>query len=66
VIGDLNADLLVVRVLDLLLRRFQRDHIGFFRSGELARVLGAAGLSNPSVRTMWQGGYVLVRAEKAA
>jgi ubiquinone/menaquinone biosynthesis C-methylase UbiE len=66
VIGDPNADLLVVRVLDRLLRRFQRDHVGFFRAGELVRVLGAAGLSNSSVRTLWRGGYALVRAEKPA
>jgi len=64
VIGDLNAERTVIRALDLVLRLLQRSHGRFHRAGDLARGLAGSGFSDPSVRTLWNGGYALVRAQR--
>jgi ubiquinone/menaquinone biosynthesis C-methylase UbiE len=64
VIGDANADRLVVRALDAFLRRFQRSHVRFHRPREIIGLLERAGLTGPGVRTVWRGGYALVSAGK--
>jgi ubiquinone/menaquinone biosynthesis C-methylase UbiE len=64
VIADANADELVVRLLDLLLRVFQRSHAGFRRPSRLAGDLQALRFSDLSVDTIWKGSYAIVRARK--
>jgi ubiquinone/menaquinone biosynthesis C-methylase UbiE len=66
VIADANADMVVVRVLDFLLRRFQASHVGFPRPSRVAAMMTASGLEEPAVTTLWKGGYALVQAEAPA
>jgi ubiquinone/menaquinone biosynthesis C-methylase UbiE len=63
-IADARADHPAVRILDVILRRVQRSHIGFRRFGELEALLEAAGLKDVGSRTMWSGGYMIVIARK--
>jgi ubiquinone/menaquinone biosynthesis C-methylase UbiE len=53
-----------VRILDFMLRRFQRSHVGFYRRAQLEQLLTSAGLRDPTVWTLWKGGYAVVRADK--
>lgn len=53
-----------VRILDFMLRRFQRSHVGFYRRAQLEQLLTSAGLRDPTVGTLWKGGYAVVRADK--
>jgi SAM-dependent methyltransferase len=64
VIADANADELVVRLLDLLLRVFQRSHVGFRRASQLASDLHALRFPDTSISTMCKGGYAIIRAQK--
>jgi ubiquinone/menaquinone biosynthesis C-methylase UbiE len=64
VIADANAEQLGVRILDFMLRRFQRSHVGFYRRAQLEQLLTSAGLRDPIVWTLWKGGYAVVRADK--
>jgi len=63
-IADARADHPAVRVLDAILRRVQRSHVGFRRSAELTSLIEAAGLDDVAARTMWSGGYMIVIARK--
>jgi ubiquinone/menaquinone biosynthesis C-methylase UbiE len=65
VIADANADQLVVRLLDAVLRRFQPSHVGFRRPSRLVGELQAVGFQGTSVTTIWMGGYAIVRAVRA-
>ena len=65
VIGDGCSDRLVTRILDLVLRTFQRSHVHFYRSRELEHLLAEAGLPDPTSRLLFNGGYVIVTARKA-
>ena len=64
-IGDGCSDRLVTRILDLVLRTFQRSHVHFYRSPELEHLLAEAGFARPSSRLLFNGGYVIVTARKA-
>lgn len=64
VIGDGCNDRLATRILDLALRTFQRSHVRFYRSAELASLLAESDLSHQSSRLLWKGGYVIMAARK--
>jgi ubiquinone/menaquinone biosynthesis C-methylase UbiE len=64
VIADGTADLLTARVADAVLRRLDRSHVRLYRSDELAAFLRDAGFSDPSVRTLYGGGYAVVSARR--
>jgi ubiquinone/menaquinone biosynthesis C-methylase UbiE len=64
VIGDACGDRLATRVLDLVLRTFQRSHVHIYRSQELERILAEAGLSHQSTRLLFEGGYMTAAARK--
>lgn len=65
VIADMNRDQLIVRVFDLLLKTFQRSHVGCPSVAGLSRDLRAAGFASSSLDTLWLGAYAIVRAGKA-
>ena len=62
VIADMVTDRLVMRVLDLVLRRVQASHVGCRRSAELERLLTNAGFTAPSVQPLFHGFYAIVAA----
>jgi ubiquinone/menaquinone biosynthesis C-methylase UbiE len=66
VIGDANRDHLAVRVLDVLLRLFQRSHVGFRSPAQISADLRAARFARVRVKTTLNGGYALVRADRVA
>lgn len=66
VIADANADRALVRVLDIAMRMFQRSHVGFPRPSRLIADLRRLGFTTAEVRTLWSGGYAIVRAAKPA
>ena len=66
VIGDMNSDRLLVRVLDLGLRTLQHSHVGCPSASALTRDLRAAGFASTAVDTMWLGSYAVVRGAKTA
>jgi ubiquinone/menaquinone biosynthesis C-methylase UbiE len=66
VIGDGCRDRFAVRVLDLVLRTFQRSHVHFYRSRDLESLLTEAELALASSRLLWKGGYVIMAARKAS
>jgi ubiquinone/menaquinone biosynthesis C-methylase UbiE len=65
VIADMNRDQLLVRMLDLGLRTFQRSHVGCPSASALTRDLRAAGFASAAVDTIWLAAYAVVRADKA-
>ena len=64
VIGDWTTDRFAVRVFDLLLRHLQPSHVGCQRAADLERLLSAAGLGEPQVRSLFDGAYAIVSARK--
>jgi ubiquinone/menaquinone biosynthesis C-methylase UbiE len=66
VIGDGTTDRRAMRVLDFLLRRLERSHVGFQNATGIARLLTAAGLEDQRTRSLFGGGYSIVAARKPA
>jgi ubiquinone/menaquinone biosynthesis C-methylase UbiE len=64
VIADMVSDRLMMRVFDQVLRHTQRSHVGCQRSGELARLLTAAGLSLPTRHPLFHGFFAIVEARR--
>lgn len=64
VIADGNRAHPAAFVVDLLLRAFQRSHVGLRTPAQFGADLRAAGFANVTTTTIWGGGYVFVRAEK--
>jgi ubiquinone/menaquinone biosynthesis C-methylase UbiE len=64
VIADANRSHPAVFVLDLLLRAFQRSHVGFESPAHLRSDLRSAGFADVTTSTIWGGGNMFVRAEK--
>jgi len=65
-LADGTSDRFVARVADSLLRRFDRGHVRLYRSRELVERICAAGFENIAVHSLWDGGYVIVSARRAA
>ncbi len=55
-------DRLIMRVLDQVLRRTQRSHVGCQRSSGLAHLLTAAGFGVPTTRPLFHGFFAIVAA----
>lgn len=66
VIADANRRHPAVFVLDLLLRRLQRSHVGFRSPSQLIDDLGAAGFARAAYCTTWWRSFAFIRAEKAS
>jgi hypothetical protein len=64
VIADANRSHPAVFVADLLLRAFQRSHVGFRSPGRLQADLDAAGFVEITTCTIWRGSYAFVRAQR--
>jgi ubiquinone/menaquinone biosynthesis C-methylase UbiE len=64
VIGDGTTDRRAMRVLDFLLRRLERSHVGFQSASGIAGLLIGAGLDEPRTRSLYGGGYSIVSARK--
>jgi ubiquinone/menaquinone biosynthesis C-methylase UbiE len=64
VIGDASADRPGVRFADWFLQRFDKSHVKLYRSEEFADFLYGAGFRDVAARTLWRGGYAIVRASK--
>jgi ubiquinone/menaquinone biosynthesis C-methylase UbiE len=64
VIGDGTSDAVVMKVADLLCRRFEAGHVRFHRVEELRRLLQDAGLEGTEARSVWRGVYGLALARK--
>ena len=56
------SDRLIMRVLDQVLRRTQRSHVGCQRSSGLARLLTAVGFGVPTTRPLFHGFFAIVAA----
>jgi hypothetical protein len=54
---------LLVKGIDLVLRRVERGHVGLRPVDELRRLLEGAGLGQVDTRSLWRGmfGYALAR-----
>jgi ubiquinone/menaquinone biosynthesis C-methylase UbiE len=66
VLADGTSDRFVARIADGLLRRFDRGHVRLYRSDELVARIRAAGFDEIAVRSMWDGGYMIVSARRGA
>jgi ubiquinone/menaquinone biosynthesis C-methylase UbiE len=66
VLADGTADRLAARIADRLLRRFDRGHVRLYRSAELIELLCTAGFDEIAVHSLWNGGYAIVTARRAA
>jgi SAM-dependent methyltransferase len=66
VLADGTSDRFVARIADGLLRRFDPGHVRLYRSDELVERIRAAGFDEIAVRSMWDGGYVIVSARRGA
>jgi ubiquinone/menaquinone biosynthesis C-methylase UbiE len=66
VLADGTGDRLLARIADRMLRRFDRSHVRLYRSEELVEFLRAAGFDETAVRPLWDGGYAIVSARRAA
>jgi hypothetical protein len=66
VLADGTADRLAARIADRLLRRFDRGHVRLYRSAELIELLCTAGFDEIVVHSLWNGGYAIVTARRAA
>jgi ubiquinone/menaquinone biosynthesis C-methylase UbiE len=64
VIGDGTSDALVMKVADLLCRKFEAGHVRFHRLEDLRRLLQGAGLEGTQARSVWSGVYGLALARK--
>lgn len=60
VIADMISDRLIMRVLDQVLQRTQRSHIGCQRSTTLAHLLTGVGFEVPTIRTLFHGFFAIV------
>ena len=65
VIADMVSDRAIMRVLDQVLRRTQRSHVGCQRSRGLARLLIGAGFGVPTIRPLFHGFFAIVAAHIA-
>lgn len=63
---DDDAERVVVRVLDRLLRRFEPGHVGFHGRGELTRLVAAAGFDDVSARAVRGRTYAIVAGTRGA
>lgn len=64
VIADANRSHPAVLVADLLLRVFQRSHVGFRSPSQLRADLHATGFVHITANTIWRGSYAFLRAER--
>ena len=64
VLADGSGDRRVARIADRLLRRFDRGHVRLYRSAELFELVGGAGFEQITLRSFWDGGYVILRARR--
>jgi ubiquinone/menaquinone biosynthesis C-methylase UbiE len=63
-VADANRSHPAVFVLDVLLKIFQRSHVGFRSPAQLRSDLRTAGFADVAISTIWSGGYAFVKAEK--
>jgi ubiquinone/menaquinone biosynthesis C-methylase UbiE len=64
VVGDAWSDLVMARVADRFLRRFEPGHVRLYRSAELGSFLLGAGLSDVQLRRLSGGGFAIVRGRR--
>jgi len=62
VIADMVSDRMIMRVLNQVLRRTQRSHVGCQRSSALARLLTGAGFGVPTISPLFHGFFSIVAA----
>lgn len=62
VIADMVSDRLIMRLVDQLLRRTQRSHVGCQRSSGLASLLAGAGFAVSITRPLFHGFFAVVAA----
>jgi ubiquinone/menaquinone biosynthesis C-methylase UbiE len=60
VLAEPSGDILLSRIADRLLRRFDASHVRLYRSGELRALVNAAGFIEVNVRPLGSRGYVIV------
>jgi ubiquinone/menaquinone biosynthesis C-methylase UbiE len=65
-IADGSSDGVPGRLVDAVLRRVQRGHVSFRRSGEIGELLGRAGLSVAATRHLLGGSYMIVVGRRPA
>jgi len=64
VIADATTDRPIMRLADLVLRTFQRSHVGLRRAAEIGALMRAAGLEPRETRRLMGGVYAMVVADK--
>jgi ubiquinone/menaquinone biosynthesis C-methylase UbiE len=65
-LAEPSADLLLVRVADRVLRRFDGSHVRLYWRGELVELVTAAGFSSVGCRALDTRGYVLISGRRPA
>ena len=65
-LADGTSDRFLAKIAEGLLRRFDRGHVRLYRSDELVERIRAAGFDEIAVRSVWDGGYVIVSARREA
>lgn len=65
VIADIVSDRLIMRLVDQVLRRTQRSHVGCQRSDGLASLLTGAGFAVSTTRPLFHGFFAIVAAHTA-
>jgi ubiquinone/menaquinone biosynthesis C-methylase UbiE len=65
VLADGAGDSRLARIADRLLRRFDRSHVRLYPSAELVELVGAASFEQITLRSLWDGGYVILGARRA-
>ena len=63
-IGDTARDRLATRLFDLLLKTFERGHVGFFTAAGMGDLLSGAGLDTTAVSPVWAGVYAFAEGVK--
>ena len=64
VIGDFARDGITTKIADLLMRRFEKGHVGLRRKREIEAMVSGAGLRVTRSRHAWVLLYALVAAER--
>jgi ubiquinone/menaquinone biosynthesis C-methylase UbiE len=65
-VADMVRDRLIMRGVDLVLRRVQHGHVGCKRATELTALMSDAGLIEPTARPLMRGFYAIVTARRPA
>lgn len=65
-VADMVTDRILMKGLDLVLRRVQRSHVGCLRAVDIVQLLLTAGCNTTEVKPLVDGYYMLIAARKPA